>query len=208
MAASAARRELRWLTEPHHTTLPRQRTDDPTLPRRLHSLFFAPTTGGSGGGGSGRKLVAVHADPPIYTIPHFLSPRELDHMDELITRSRAAFKHSHTDGSDGAIVSEERTSVSLPLHKGGDAILRAIEARAAELVGLPSDHVEPLQVVHYSHGARFDMHHDLAPIEVHSGASDDSPSLRHRKADRVINAANVTVEAANGPADWSHSSYI
>jgi len=60
-----------------------------------------------------------------------------------------------------AQLGDERTSISLALPKAADATLRAIESRAAELVGLPSDHVEPLQVVYYSEGARFDLHHDV-----------------------------------------------
>ena len=140
---------------------------DPTLPQRLRTLFHGE--GGAleeAGCGGGRRLVPVYYDPPIYVVPNFLTARELDHFDDLLTRRRAAFKQSHTDGDGERLISKERTSISLALPKSGDAVLRAIEARAAELVGLPSDHVEPLQIVHYSRGARFDMHHDLAPIRI------------------------------------------
>ena len=140
---------------------------DPTLPQRLRTLFHGE--GGAleeAGCGGGRRLVPVYCDPPIYVVPNFLTARELDHFDDLLTRRRAAFKQSHTDGDGERLISKERTSISLALPKSGDAVLRAIEARAAELVGLPSDHVEPLQIVHYSRGARFDMHHDLAPIRI------------------------------------------
>jgi hypothetical protein len=139
------------------------------LTARLRKLFLdQPAATPSG------RLRLVNHDPPIYTVPHFLSARELDHLDDLITARRAAFKHSHTDASDGKYVGEERTSISLPLPKSADATIRAIESRAADLVGLPADHVEPLQVVHYSNGARFDMHHDVAPITVH-GETDEPP---------------------------------
>ena len=120
-----------------------------------------------------RRLIPIHRSPNIYLVPHFLSPRDLDHMDELLTSRRAAFKHSHTDADESKYQGEERTSISLALPKAADATLRAIEARAAELVGLPADHVEPLQIVHYSEGARFDMHHDVAPIKLPNDEDED-----------------------------------
>jgi hypothetical protein len=156
---------------------------------RIRSLFFSGAPADAVRSAASRKLHPVHNDPNIYVVPHFLTPRELDHFDELITARRAAFKHSHTDSSSGEqLVVEERTSISLPLPKALDAVIRAIESRAADLVGLPADHVEPLQVVHYTNGARFDMHHDVAPITLRS----------EREADE--GASPVPVDGASGPS--------
>ena len=41
--------------------------------------------------------------------------------------------------------------------------VRKIETRAADLVGLPASHVEPIQIVKYRKGQHFDTHHDLGP---------------------------------------------
>ena len=136
------------------------------LSQRMRTLFFSGSSSSASEGK--RRLQMVHGDPPIYVVPHFLTARELDVLDERITSERRRFKRSHTDADEGEVNhgDDDRTSISLALPKAADATLRAIEARAAELVGLPSDHVEPLQIVHYSEGARFDMHHDVAPITI------------------------------------------
>ena len=97
---------------------------------RIRSLFFSSSSSDAAvRSAASRKLHAVHNEPNVYVVPHFLTPRELDHFDELITARRAAFKHSHTDASNGEqLLVEERTSISLPLPKASDAVIRAIEA--------------------------------------------------------------------------------
>ena len=92
---------------------------DTTLPQRIHTLFLDESGDAvaDAGCGGGRRLVPVHSGPPVYVVPNFLSARELDHLDDLLTRRRAAFKHSHTDGDGLAVISQERTSISLALPK-------------------------------------------------------------------------------------------
>ena len=169
------------------------------LTERVRSLFLS----GPAPEHNSRKLQAVHSSPNLYVVPHFLTARELDHLDDLLTARRAAFKRSHTDSSDGSYVGEERTSVSLPLPKSADGVIRAIEARAADLVGLPADHVEPLQVVHYSHGARFDLHHDVAPIAIRGDDEDEAGGGGGgggaSRDESELTADDVTVEHQEGP---------
>jgi hypothetical protein len=52
--------------------------------------------------------------------------------------------------------------------------VRAIEARAAELIGVPAGQVEPLQVVSYRDGQRFTAHHDAGTVESDGEADDGS----------------------------------
>jgi len=148
------------------TPTPSTPRHDPKLSQRTLSLFHSDDPCNLSVPG-GRRLEFLHRDPNILFVEHFLSPRELLQFDELISAHRNAFKLSHTDSSSTGEVlqSEERTSESLVLPKASTALLRAVEARAAELVGLPADHTEPVQVVRYSNGASFHMHHDLAEIE-------------------------------------------
>ena len=158
------------------------------LSERLRRLFHSgPAQAQSVGGG--RHLEPVCSNPNVYLVHHFLSASELEHLDGLITDRRGSFKQSKTDDAGGGtsmhvVESQERTSASLHLPKGGDTSLRAIEARAAELVGLPSDYVEPLQVVTYTNGQRFDLHHDSGILK--GGGDEDG-------------GGEVTVSAPQGP---------
>jgi hypothetical protein len=167
-------RELQKLHSDGAAGLQRRRTAP--LSERLRRLFHSgPAQAQSAGGG--RHLEPVCSDPNVYLVHHFLSASELEHLDGLITDRRGAFKQSVTDDAAGGtsshvVESQERTSASLHLPKGGDTSLRAIEARAAELVGLPSDYVEPLQVVTYTNGQRFDLHHDSGSLHYEEGGEE------------------------------------
>ena len=148
---------------------------DPALPARMVELFHSGEAR-EHKCSRGRRLEPIHSAPNVYLVRHFLSARELDRLDEILTSRRRAFKQSTQDSDEaGALLGSERTSSSLALPKGGDATLRSIEARASELVGLPSTNVEPLQIVHYTNGAKFDCHHDLGPMEEVSGEAAKAP---------------------------------
>ena len=144
----------------------RQRgTRDLATSSRLAQLFHnGPAQATSAG--NGLSLRPIHSNPNIYLVDNFLSPADLDHIDHLLTSRRATFKPSHIDDDKGnKNYSQQRTSETLVLGKGTDAVLRGIERRAAELVCLPPDQAEPLQVVSYTDGQKFDFHHDLGVLE-------------------------------------------
>jgi prolyl 4-hydroxylase len=62
------------------------------------------------------------------------------------------------------VISEFRTSNFIHLSKGQDSIVRRIEAKAADLVGMAQSFVEPLQIVRYKEGQFFDVHHDAGTL--------------------------------------------
>ena len=174
---------------------------DPALTTRLLDLFHrVPASLHSCGG---RRLVPLHSSPNVYLVQRFLSARELEHLDAVVTRRRAAFRQSQTDdaaapaGGTKTLRSSERTSLSLALPKGADSTLRAIEARAAEIVGLPPDHVEPLQLVHYSHGQQFGLHHDLGDLRLAGDPQSDGEEGVHRK----VGGSNGVLEAPDAALD-------
>jgi hypothetical protein len=76
---------------------------------------------------------------------------------------RVAISTAQNENSE-EVISEFRTSTFLYLTKAQDRVVRTIESRAAGLVGLPQINVEPLQVVRYSKGQKFDTHHDAGTI--------------------------------------------
>jgi len=112
-----------------------------------------------------RQLELIHTSPNIYFVRNFLTEIEIEYFDKMCTQDHKAFKHSFTeDELQQEVVSEERTSTYTYLTKGQDATIRSLEHRAAEIAGLTSDCLEPLQVVAYTAGQKFDTHHDAGTL--------------------------------------------
>ena len=112
-----------------------------------------------------KKLIKLHSDPCVYLVNDFLTESELEYLDRNITQYKDQFQESFTENEEGKkVISEERTSTYIFLEKGHDVITRNIESRAADLVSLGADFVEPLQIVSYKGGQRFDLHHDAGTM--------------------------------------------
>jgi len=127
------------------------------------SVFFQYGSGTQSLRIGGRTLRRVHTDPNIFLIDSFLTEHEMLHLDRLLTPAR--FVKSYTDAEDGRkVVDEDRTSTFTHLGKSQDTHIRQIESRAATLIGMPADMVEPLQVVQYSEGQKFETHHDIGTL--------------------------------------------
>jgi hypothetical protein len=110
-------------------------------------------------------MTLIHSDPNIFWIEDFLTTSELNWFDKLCTQEAAAFQASFTESDYAQLVhSEERTSTFIYLTKGFDAVVRTIERRAADLIGIGSEYVEPLQIVSYTNGQQFKVHHDAGTL--------------------------------------------
>lgn len=127
-----------------------------TVPHRINNLFHKsdPTLGSS-------KITMLRSDPNIFWVENFLSDSEIEYFDVICTNNSRHFSSSFTEDVDHKkIVSEERTSTYLQLTKAQDITTRAVECRAADMVGISSEFVEPLQIVRYTRGQQFNIHHD------------------------------------------------
>lgn len=112
-----------------------------------------------------RSLELIHSGPNIYFVRNFLTEAEITYFDKKCTEERHSFQNSFTENeAQEEVVSEERTSTYTYLGKGQDATIRALEHRAAELAGLSSDCLEPLQIVAYTKGQMFETHHDAGTL--------------------------------------------
>lgn len=132
----------------------------PPLSHRLQNLFHSenPALGST-------KMVQLRKDPHIYLIRDFLKASELKHLDTLLTQHNDKFSKSFTENeSNEEILSSERTSTFLYLNKAQDPVARAIESRAANMIGMTSEFVEPLQIVSYVNGQKFETHHDAGTL--------------------------------------------
>ena len=133
----------------------------------MQSLFFSPSPPAVHRR-AGKSLVLKHVNPNIYVIENFLSNTEIYHLDSIyVTPKFSKFSRSYTD--DGSVdgvknYNENRTSTFMWLEKASDPVLRKIERRASEIVGLPAYNVEPLQIVAYKDGQEFKTHHDMGKI--------------------------------------------
>ena len=77
---------------------------DPAIPARMVELFHSGEAR-EHKCSRGRKLEPIHSEPNVYLVRHFLSARELDRLDEILTSRRRAFKQSTQDSDDsGALL--------------------------------------------------------------------------------------------------------
>jgi Rps23 Pro-64 3,4-dihydroxylase Tpa1-like proline 4-hydroxylase len=89
----------------------------------------------------------------------------LEYFDRILTNYHQNFESSFTENDDHEeVVSSERTSRYIHLTKAQDVWVRAIENRAADIVGLTPQNIEPLQIVSYTDGQKFNVHHDAGTL--------------------------------------------
>ena len=125
-----------------------------------------------------RKLQRIHVNPSVYMVNDFLSESDLEYFDKNITQHEDHFLASFIEDEHGEKqIVEERTSTYIFMDKGRDATIRSIESRAADLVSLGPDYVEPLQIVSYTNGQKFELHHDAGTF-LEDGTVEINPPKR------------------------------
>jgi prolyl 4-hydroxylase len=110
-------------------------------------------------------LSRMNNSPHIYLIDNFLSETELLHCESLISKSK--FMPSFVDDPDSKLTmvdKHHRTSTFVAVAKQADSKISSIERKAAEILGLTVDRLEPLQLVRYTSGQFFGVHHDLGNL--------------------------------------------
>ncbi|GAB3023868.1 2OG-Fe(II) oxygenase [Oleiagrimonas citrea] len=109
--------------------------------------------------GGQRTEVSVCIDtPPIRVMEHLLQD---DECEQLIELARPRLDRSLTVRQDGGNqVDEARTSRGMFFNPGESPLIERIDARMAELAGLPTSHGEGLQVLHYLPGQQYEPHFD------------------------------------------------
>lgn len=98
--------------------------------------------------------------PRVVLLKNLLAPRECD---ALIALSRDRLRRSPVvdpaSGSESLV--DARTSMGAMFQLGEHALLQRIEARIAALTGVPADHGEGLQILHYQPGGEYKPHFDF-----------------------------------------------
>eukprot|EP00484_Ammonia_sp_Unknown_P020202 CAMPEP_0197038064 /NCGR_PEP_ID=MMETSP1384-20130603/15101_1 /TAXON_ID=29189 /ORGANISM="Ammonia sp." /LENGTH=583 /DNA_ID=CAMNT_0042468457 /DNA_START=112 /DNA_END=1863 /DNA_ORIENTATION=- len=159
-----------------------------------------------------RQLQFVHHNPNVFIIENFLTQKEIDHLLDICKRNANKFETSYTQAtSHDQHYSNERTSTFIFLQKYMDKISRAIETRAADIVSMPVANVEPLQLVRYTDGQEFTLHHDAGTLINETNKKSSSSSLwsvnsMHSQQSQRSHASNQSNVSYSMNSNASHAS--
>jgi prolyl 4-hydroxylase len=106
------------------------------------------------------KETILSESPKIIYIENFITSKQSEHLMKLADE----IKRPSTIDSDGdpyKLVSNVRSSESAHLGKARDSIVKQIEDIACNYVGLDTQYLEPMQVVVYEKGQKFNSHYDF-----------------------------------------------
>lgn len=105
-----------------------------------------------------RAIIDLNLDPRVYTIADFLTDAECAH---LISRARAMhMERAKVSGGKEGVVSQGRTNAVCWVDHYADPACKRIAAKVAGLVGMPLNHAERFQVIHYGKGEEYRPHFD------------------------------------------------
>jgi len=100
--------------------------------------------------------------PDIVLINNFLSN---DECEILIQQAKLKLKPSTVVDlkTGGRQIHQGRTSEGMHFNRGENALIQNLEHRISELVHMPIEHGEGIQVLHYKMGAEYRPHYDYFP---------------------------------------------
>jgi prolyl 4-hydroxylase len=106
------------------------------------------------------KEVVLSESPKIIYIENFVTPEQADHLMKLADEIK---KPSTIDTKDDPYTLSQnvRSSESAHLGKARDKIVKQIEDSACNYTGLDTHYLEPMQVVVYEKGQKFNPHYDF-----------------------------------------------
>lgn len=106
------------------------------------------------------KVITVSAHSPrAYLFKNFLTPEECDYLIDLAEEELE--DATVVEGTTGeSVKSEVRTSTAMSFSRGQDEVISRVEKRIAAVSHIPVGHGEPLQVLKYINGQKYDAHHD------------------------------------------------
>jgi len=108
----------------------------------------------------------VANDPVIWVFDGFVSDLEREHIVEIAARRMSDAKVSRS-GADAHSV--KRTGSVAWVRHDQTPIVRGLVKRVSDLVGVPSNHSESLQVIHYAETQEYRPHYDAWDITTAKG---------------------------------------
>jgi prolyl 4-hydroxylase len=129
-------------------------------PAPSHIIPKAPSTINNNLNHPKYKEIILSENPKIIYIENFITPEDAIHLMKLADEIK---KPSTIDTQDDpyTLVTDVRSSESAHLGKARDNIIKRIEDDACAYVGLDTHYLEPMQVVVYEKGQKFNPHYDF-----------------------------------------------
>lgn len=110
------------------------------------------------------RVIARIERPAAVLLENVLSPQECQYLIALSKQQMRPSTVVSPDTGEMAMI-EARSSEGAWFVRGHDATIAAIETRLAELMRVPVEHGEGLQVLHYRAGGEYRPHYDYFPPE-------------------------------------------
>ncbi|KAG2487816.1 hypothetical protein HYH03_013660 [Edaphochlamys debaryana] len=115
------------------------------------------------------RVETISWSPRAFIHHNFLTVEECNHLVDIGSRrvSRSLVVDSKTGASK---LDDIRTSFGAAFGRGEDPVIAAIEERIAEWTHLPPEYGEPIQILRYENGQKYDAHWDWFDDPVHHKA--------------------------------------
>jgi len=113
-----------------------------------------------------RQTFVLQVDPMVAVADDFVSRGDCEHIIEL---ARGVIQRAQVSLDDSAGVIPGRSGFNCWLRYRDDPVVRKVGERAAELVELPLDHAEALQVIHYDPAQEYRAHYDAYDLALPRG---------------------------------------
>ena len=126
---------------------------------RSFSAQLAQTTNAFATADREVAMVFALASPRVILFANLLGPEECDELIEL-SRGKLARSSVVNAATGNYDVHPHRTSSGTHFNRGENALIERIERRIAELVQIPVERGEPLQILHYQPGGEYKPHFD------------------------------------------------
>lgn len=108
----------------------------------------------------------INNDPLIYVFEDFLSDSEVE---QLIAAAHPKLKKAIASASKSASEDEDISSVNCWVPHSFNSAIAELSLRVADVVGIPLEHAESLQVVHYGVNAAYAPHFDAWDVSTERG---------------------------------------
>jgi prolyl 4-hydroxylase len=99
----------------------------------------------------------VNDEPVVVVFEDFLEAREIE---QLLAAAQSKLKQALVSASRSGVESPGRTGSNCWIPHGYNAVIEELSLRVSDVVGIPLEHAESLQVVHYNESQQYAPHYD------------------------------------------------